>query len=214
MSKLRGEQLQSGQWELQVQLQIAKNEISVLTDKLEQQERSKQFLEESLNDAGEKIKQLMTETGLAYSETENLKKEVLQGKERIKQLWTRNCAQTLEFDKILWEKDQEIDALKKLCTATHLAVQPSVTQQTDESDVTGVTLPTCQILSSFLPIVCETPAEVTISQGHRGQSLLCHNLFVVHKYNLHHSYLLSQKYSGGHQHGHMARQWHKLMLYM
>ena len=33
----------------------------------------------------------MTETGLAYSETENLKKEVLQAKERIKQLWTRNC---------------------------------------------------------------------------------------------------------------------------
>ena len=65
----------------------------------------------------------------------------------------------------MWEKDQEIDALKKLCTATHLAVQPSVTQWPDESDVTGVTLPTCQTLSSFLPIVCETPAEVTFSQG-------------------------------------------------
>ena len=84
-SETGDEQLQSGQWKLQVQLQIAKNEISVLTDKLEQQELSKQFLEQSLNDAGEKIKQLMTETGLAYSETENLKKEVLQGKERIKQ---------------------------------------------------------------------------------------------------------------------------------
>ena len=73
-SETEDEQLQSGQRELQVQLQIAKNEISVLTDKLEQQELCKQFLEQSLNDAGEKIKQLMTETGLAYSETENLKR--------------------------------------------------------------------------------------------------------------------------------------------
>ena len=103
-SETEDEQLQSGQQELQVQLQIAKCEISVLTDKLEQQGLSEQFLEQSLNDAGEKIKLLVTEIGLAYSKTQNLIKEVLQCKERIKQLWARNGAQTLEFDKILWER--------------------------------------------------------------------------------------------------------------
>ena len=54
-SETEDEQLQSGQRELQVQLQIAKMEISVLTDKLELQGLSKQFLEQSLNDAGERL---------------------------------------------------------------------------------------------------------------------------------------------------------------
>ena len=112
---------------------MARNEICVLTSKLEQQKLSIRLLEQSLNDAGEKINQQMTENDelkqqLACSESENLKKEVQQSKERIKQLWTRNCAQAREFDHILWEKDQEIDGLRKICTATHLTVQPSVTQ--------------------------------------------------------------------------------------
>ena len=164
------EQLQQGQQELQVQLEIARNEICVLTNKLEQQKLSIQLLEQSLNDAGEKINQQMIENDelkqqLACSESENLKKEVQQSKERIKQLWTRNCAQACEFDHILWEKDQEIDGLSKICTATHLTVPPSVTQQSVELDVAEASLPICTTLSSFLPIVCETPAVVTISQG-------------------------------------------------
>ena len=52
-----------------------------------------------------------------------------------------------------------------MCTATHLTVQPSVTQHSVELDVTEASQPTCTTLSSFLPIICETPAEVTISQG-------------------------------------------------
>ena len=159
------EWLQQGQQELQVQLEMARND---LTSKLEQQKLSIQLLEQSLNDAGEKINQQMTENDklkqqLACSESENLKKEVQQSKERIKQLWTRNCAQVREFNHILWEKDQEIDSLRKTCTATHLTVQPSVTQQSVELDVAEASLPTCTTLSSFLPIVCEIPAEVTIS---------------------------------------------------
>ena len=152
------EQLQQEQQELQVQLEMARNEICVLTSKLEQQKLSIQLL--ALNDARERINQQMTENDelkhqLASSESENLKKEVQQSKERIKQLWTRNCAQAHEFDHILWEKDQEIDGLRKICTAINFTVQPSVTQQSVELDVAEA-LPTCTTLSSFLPIVCGT----------------------------------------------------------
>ena len=70
-----------------------------------------------LSDAEEKISELISENNklknqlLLYPDLETLKKEVQQGKERIKELWTRNCDQVRELDRIIMEKDQEICVL-------------------------------------------------------------------------------------------------------
>ena len=84
---------------------------------MEQQKLFVQLLGQSLDEAGEKIQQLTSENDklkqqlMFCPEIDALKKEVQQGKERIKQLWIRSCEQAREFDQILWEKEQEIDIL-------------------------------------------------------------------------------------------------------
>ena len=101
------EQLQLEQRDLQVQLESARREIVILNEKLEQQKLFEQLLGQSLNEAGERIQQLTSENDkltqqlMCCPEIDTLKKEVQQGKERIKQLWTRSCDQAREFDQIL-----------------------------------------------------------------------------------------------------------------
>ena len=83
--------------ESQDQLEVAKVEICTLAEKLEQQRLSEEKLMQSLSDVEEKVSELMSENNklknqlLLCPDLDKLKKEVQQGKERIKELWTRNC---------------------------------------------------------------------------------------------------------------------------
>ena len=155
------EQLQLEQRDLQVQLESARREIVILNEKLEQQKLSEQLFGQSLNEAGERIQQLTSENDkltqqlMCCPEIDALKKEVQQGKERIKQLWTRSCDQAREFDQILWEKEQEID------TISYDPVQLPEGPKSGESCTLGVPVPVC---ASFLPTVCETPQVVATPQ--------------------------------------------------
>ena len=66
------------------------------------------------------------------SDSEALKKELQQGQNRINKLWKKNCEQVKEFDLIIWEKDKELESLKKELKAKsvigNLPTQP-VTEQ-------------------------------------------------------------------------------------
>ena len=70
-------------------------------------------------------------------------------------MWTRNCEQVREFDQILWEKDQEIGALRKMRLVTHTTLQPEVVAPVS----------TCAITSSFSPSICESPVTVMTTQA-------------------------------------------------
>ena len=57
------------------------------------------------------------------ADSEKLKQELLQGQNRIKELWKKNCEQVKEFDLIIWEKDKELESLKKQLEAKDVMVE-------------------------------------------------------------------------------------------
>ena len=64
---------------------------------------------EGLGVKNEQLKHELT----VCSDSEALKKELQQGQNRINELWKKNCKQVKELDLIIWEKDKELESLKK-----------------------------------------------------------------------------------------------------
>ena len=153
--------------ELQDQLEVAKVEICTLAEKLEQQRLLEEKLMQSLSDAEEKVSELMSENNklknqlLLCPDLEKLKKEVQQGKERIKELWTRNCDQVCELDRIIMEKEQEICVLRQMCLINNTtASQSGALEQICDPDPI-IPVSTCVTLPSFTHFVCGKPTMAT-----------------------------------------------------
>ena len=159
------EKFQVTELELQEQLEIAKVEICSLGEKLEQQRLSEEKLVQSLSNAEEKVSELISENNklknqlLLCPDLETLKKEVQQGKERIKELWTRNCDQVRELDRIIMEKDQEICVLRQMC----LTINTTASQSGAPEQLCDPIIPvsTCVTLPSFTHFVCGKPTMAT-----------------------------------------------------
>ena len=151
--------------ELQDQLEVAKVEICTLAEKLEQQRLSEEKLMQSLSNAEEKVSELMSENNklknqlLLCPDLDKLKKEVQQGKERIKELWTRNCDQVRELDRIIMEKDQEIRVLRQMYLTNNTTASQSGALEQICDPIIPVS--TCVTLPSFTHFVCGKPTTAT-----------------------------------------------------
>ena len=53
----------------------------------------------------------------------SLEKDLQHGKNRIKELWKKNCEQVKEFNLIICEKDKELESLKKELKAKNMIVE-------------------------------------------------------------------------------------------
>ena len=106
----------------------------------------------------------MTESELVCSEMENLKREVLQGKESINSCGLEIVHRHVNLIKFVQKGSR--DRYSEEIVYSHTLGNTTISNSTASwVRCNGVSLPTYQTLSSFLPIVCKTPAEVTISQG-------------------------------------------------
>ena len=82
----------------------------------------------SLADVEERMSELITDNEqlkhqlAACPDLENLKQELQQRQSRIKELWKQNCDQVWETDLILWEKERELESLRKQLEARSVMV--------------------------------------------------------------------------------------------
>ena len=94
-----------------------------------------QQLTESLAGTEEKMTKLILECEQlrehsSGSEVERLKRELLQAKVRVKELWKDKCDQIREFDYTLWERDNELESLKKQTGMKSAVTTSLATEQT------------------------------------------------------------------------------------
>ena len=76
---------------------------------------------------------------LTSSPIESLKQELQQAQDRVKESWKGMCEQIREFDLVKWEKDEEIEFLRKQLEATKvIAEQPIAVQPTVSSGTSNV----------------------------------------------------------------------------
>ena len=92
-----------------------------------------QQLTESLAGTEEKMTKLVLECEQlkqhsSGSEVETLKRDLQQTKGRVKELWKDMCEQIREFDYALWEKDNELESLRKQLETKSVVSMPVATE--------------------------------------------------------------------------------------
>ena len=93
-----------------------------------------QQLTVTLAEANERMEKLASENEKLQhklADSEELKQELLQGQNCIKELWKKNCEQAKEFDLIIWEKDKELESLKKQLEGKDVMVELSAQSVTE-----------------------------------------------------------------------------------